>query len=75
MIEIEGLTKKWGTSSLAFVIPKDIVKEKHLKSNQKIKLLLLEEDSALKKTFGILRNWKKPTQQIMKEMDEELWNE
>ena len=75
MIEIEGTTKKWGQSSLAFIIPKEIVKEKHLKSNQRIKLLLIEEGNILGETFGIFKNWRKSTQQIMKEIDEDLWNE
>ena len=75
MIEIEGVTKKWGNSSLAFVIPKNIVKEKHLKGNQKLKLILIDDNNTLEGTFGILKNWKKSTHQIMKEIDEELWNE
>lgn len=74
MIEIECTTKQWG-NSLACILPKEIVKQKHLKENQKIKLLLEDKSDVLKETFGILKHWKKSTQEIMKEIDEELWNE
>ena len=75
MIEIVSKTKKWGTS-LAFVIPKDVVVKKHLKPNQEIKVLLEEDNSTLERTFGILRGKiKESTEDIMREIDEELWGE
>ncbi len=74
MIEVECTTKQWG-NSLACILPKEIVKQKHLKENQKIKLILEDKSEVLKETFGILKHWKKPTQEIMKEINEELWNE
>lgn len=73
-MEIEGKTKKWGTS-LAFVIPKEIAKKQRLRSNQKLRVLIIEENNTLKETFGMLKNWKKPTEQIMREIDKELWEE
>ena len=75
MIFVETEAKKWGNSSLAFVIPRNIVVEKRLKNNQKIRLLLIEDRNPLKETFGLLKAWKKPTDRIMREIDEELWNE
>jgi len=33
------------------------------------------EDIVLKKTFGILKHLKKPTAELLKEVDEELWFE
>ena len=75
MIEIECTAKQWGKSSLACIIPKEIVKQRHLKENQKIKLILEDKSNVLKETFGMLKHWKKPTEEIMREVDEELWNE
>ena len=75
MIEIDCVTKQWGKSSLACIIPKEIVRQRHLRENQKIKLILEDKSNVLKETFGILKQWKKPTGKIMKEVDEELWNE
>ena len=73
-MEIEGKTKKWGTS-LAFVIPKETAKKSNLKSNQRLRVLIIEEDNTLKETFGMLRGWKKPTEQIMREIDKDLWED
>lgn len=75
MIEIEAQTKKWGNSSLAFVIPKDVVRKQHLRSNQKLRVFIAEEDNVLEETFGILSDLKKPTDVLLREVDEELWNE
>lgn len=75
MAQVEGITRKWGSSSLVFVIPKKIVEKEKLKENQKIKALLLKEKNVLPKSFGILKQWKKSTEKIMKEIDEELWFE
>ena len=74
-MEIEGITRKWGNSSLVFVIPKEVVIEQKLKANQKLKAVILEKGGALSETFGVLKNWKKPTNQIMREIDKELWPE
>lgn len=72
MKEIECQTKKWG-NSLACILPKDIIKERHIKENQKIRIIIEDNSNVLKETFGILKNWKKPTDQIMREIDEDLW--
>lgn len=73
MIELESVVRKWGKSSLALVIPKDIVEKEKLKPNQKLKAIILKNDNVLARTFGTLKNWKKPTEQIMREIDRELW--
>lgn len=75
MIEIECVTKQWGNSSLACIIPKEIVKQRHIRENQKIKLILEDSTNILKETFGSLKNWKNTTEKILKEVDKELWNE
>lgn len=75
MVEIESVIRKWGNSSLAFIIPREIVETEKLKPNQKLKAIILKKEKAPAKTFGILSNWNKPTEKIMKEIDRELWNE
>ncbi len=74
MIEIKSKIKKWGNSSLAFIIPKEVVKEKSLKENQRVTVLLEEDANVLRETFGLLKGkLRKPTEQLMREADRELW--
>lgn len=73
MVEVQSVTRKWGKSSLVFVIPKEIVEQEKLKSDQKLTAILVKENNSAAKTFGRLKNWKKPTEKIMKEIDEDLW--
>ena len=75
MVQIEGITRKWGNSSLVLVIPKEVALKENIKENQKVKALIVKEDNTLKKSFGIFKNWKKPTRKIMAEIDKELWFE
>lgn len=68
MVEFEAQIKKWG-NSLAVILPKDRFKGK-FKVGKKIRLISIE-DVNLSKEFGSLKNiLKKPTEQIMKEIDE-----
>ena len=76
MIEIKSKIKRWGNSSLAFIIPKEIVIGKKLKANQEIKVLLEEDSNVLKETFGILKGkLTKSTGDLMNEIDSDLWGE
>ena len=75
MCELEGRIRKWGNSSLALIIPKDIVEKEKLKANQKLKAIILRQDNTLPRTFGRIKKWKKSTEQIMREIDRELWPE
>ena len=38
MTEIEGMIRKWGNSSLAFVIPKEIAEKEKIEPNKKLKV-------------------------------------
>lgn len=72
MIECETKLKVWG-NSVGIVIPKDKVNEEHLKANQKVRVIITPiKILRVKDIFGTLKNWKKPTKQIMKEIDKEL---
>ena len=73
MIECESVARKWG-SSIGLTIPKEAVEKAKIRENEKIRFIILEK-SPVKKTFGLLKSWKKPTRQIIKEMREESWDE
>ena len=68
-MEIETETRKWG-SSLGIIIPKKIVKKENLKQKQKIRILAVETESKtrVKDVFGKLK-FKRPTQEILDEVD------
>lgn len=73
MLEVESKLKKWG-NSFGVVIPKEAVKEGGLRPNQTVEILLFKKTTALKDTFGTFK-FKKSTDEIMREIDEELWHE
>ena len=69
MKEFETKPKKWG-NSLGITIPKEIAEEEGIKEGKRIKVfVLIEEKKTLKEMFGSLKEWKKPTDKIMKEID------
>ena len=69
MEQFEAVTKKWG-NSLGITIPSEIIKEGSIKPRDKITVLVFKDYSKnLKKMFGTLK-LKKPTQNVMKEIDE-----
>ena len=73
MVEIKTRLKEVG-SSLGLVIPKDEVIKNNLKPNQKVKVIVELQVKGVKvrDIFGKMINIKKPTEQILKELDEEL---
>lgn len=73
MIEVEAKVRKWGRS-LGVVIPKEKIKEEGIKENETIKLLIAKRTNVLKETFGTLK-FKKSTDEMMQEIDRELWGE
>lgn len=75
MIECETTTRKWG-NSLGITLPKEVVEQEHIQENEKIKVLILKDSRALKKTFGMVRGkWRKSTQAIKDELRKELYND
>ncbi|MBI2136411.1 AbrB/MazE/SpoVT family DNA-binding domain-containing protein [Candidatus Woesearchaeota archaeon] len=74
MIECQSVVRKWG-NSLGLTISKEVAETLHLKENKKINFIILEDDSPIKKTFGLLKGWKTSTTQIMKDMRAGNWDE
>lgn len=69
MKQFKAVTKKWG-NSIGITIPADVVKKEQIKPQKKITVLVMgEQKRQLKKMFGSLK-LKKPTQQVMNEIDE-----
>ncbi len=66
MVETEVKTRKWG-SSIGVVLPKELVEEASIRANETI-LIDVKKRHKAKEFFGILKNWKRPTQEIKDEM-------
>lgn len=73
MIEVESQAREWG-NSIGIVIPKEIAANEKIKPGDKVKIILLKKTNALKETFGTVQ-LKRTTEDILKEVDEEAWNE
>ncbi|MBS3074535.1 AbrB/MazE/SpoVT family DNA-binding domain-containing protein [Candidatus Pacearchaeota archaeon] len=66
-MEIEVIPRKWG-SSIGIVIPQEVVETENIQENKKIKIEIKKERAKAGELWGILKDWKKPTQQIKDEM-------
>ncbi|MBI4918501.1 hypothetical protein HY837_01115 [archaeon] len=67
IVAIEVKIKKWG-NSMGVILPKELVKEKKLKENQKI-LIQIVEKADLSDIFGSLK-FKKSAQELKDEARE-----
>lgn len=66
-MEIETLTRKWG-NSIAVIIPSNIVEQEKIRENEKVTVKIEKKRPLkVKDVFGILKGWKKPTEEIIKE--------
>jgi len=66
-MEIEATTKKWG-NSIAIIIPASIVEQQNLKENEKVAVKIEKKKPVkVKDVFGLLKGWKRPTEEIIKE--------
>ncbi len=72
MVEITSQVRQWGRS-VGVVIPKETAEKAHIKTGDKIRLLIIGKNP-LRETFGILK-LERPTEEIMKEVDREGWDE
>ena len=73
MIEVEAKVRKWGRS-LGVVIPKEKIEKEGIKEDETIRLLIGKRTNVLKETFGTFK-FKKSTDEMMQEIDRELWGE
>lgn len=71
---VHAKVKSWGRS-LGIVIPKNTAIKEGIKEGDSIEFFMKkEEESPLKRTFGTLK-MKTPTDQLLREVDKELWND
>ncbi|MBS3149722.1 hypothetical protein J4455_03460 [Candidatus Woesearchaeota archaeon] len=69
MEQFEAIPKKWG-NSLGITIPADVVESEKIQLEKKITVLVIGgQRKKLREIFGSLQR-KKPTQQMMDEIDE-----
>ncbi len=66
------VVREWG-NSYGVVLSKEIVQKEKLKPGDEVEVIIKKKTNVFKKTFGILPNWKDPTDVISREVDEELW--
>jgi len=66
-MEIETLTRKWG-NSIAVIIPSRIVEQEKLKENEKVIVKFEKKKVKAGELWGLLKDWKRPTQEIKDEM-------
>ncbi|MEK6934005.1 MAG: AbrB/MazE/SpoVT family DNA-binding domain-containing protein [Nanoarchaeota archaeon] len=68
-MEIETTTRKWG-NSIAIIVPARIVEQQNLKENEKVSVKIEKRKRVkVKDVFGLLPNWKRPTDEILAEAD------
>jgi antitoxin component of MazEF toxin-antitoxin module len=72
MIEVRTKLRKWG-NSFGVVVPQKAVENIDIKEGENITILIKKEKPNLRKLFGS-HKFSKPVSQLMKEMDEELYN-
>lgn len=65
-MEIKAIAKKWG-SSIAVIIPKEVIEKQKIKENQEIRIEI-KRPLIAREVFGILRGWKRPSQEIKDKM-------
>lgn len=73
MIEAESQLRGWGRS-LGMVIPKGIVDRENLKPGDKIQVVLVKKSSTLNTVFG-RGKLSRQTDELLREVDEEGWDE
>jgi len=79
MEKIKTITKKWG-NSFGVILPKKIVDSEGIKEGTEITITLQsQKKTKVKDVFGILkgkiRKNGKSTQELLDEIDRELWSE
>jgi len=75
MIEIKTKLQKWG-NSFGIVVPIGLAKKEEMRNGEEVSVFLKkkQKSNVLRETFGTLK-FKKSVEQMMKETDQELYNE
>jgi len=73
MIEIKTKLRRWG-NSFGVVLPQKAIERTGPKEGQEITIFVQRHKPNLRKLFGA-HKFSKPTEQLMKEMDEELYDD
>jgi len=73
MEPVQAQLRKWG-GSIGIIIPKETIEKGKFKEGQEIEILILKKTNALRETFGKIK-LRKTTEQMMKEIREESWDE
>jgi antitoxin component of MazEF toxin-antitoxin module len=72
MIQCKTRLISWG-NSVGVAIPKAKLAKEHLSIDEKVQVVIRPVSSIkVKDLYGAVKQWKKPTRQIMKEVDEDL---
>ncbi len=71
-MEAQGKLRKWG-NSLGVTVPKDLVDSLGFQENDEVTFSIKKKKGDLSSIRGLLKNWKKSSQQIKDEM-REGWN-
>ena len=75
MFRSDTKLRAWG-NSVGVILPKEILKEEGLSVNDEVEIILKKKSNPLKDAFGKLKEFKaksdKSTEEILKEIDEEL---
>lgn len=70
MIEVKAKALKWG-NSVGLRLSRNDAKRARIKFGREISIIIQENKKIdMNKVFGSLKNWKKPTEKIMREIDE-----
>ncbi|MBU1103740.1 MAG: hypothetical protein KJ600_04255 [Nanoarchaeota archaeon] len=73
MIEIKTKLRKWG-NSFGIVVPQKAIEKAKAVQGQEITIFIQRHKPNLRKLFGA-HKFSKPTEQLMKEMEEDLYND
>ena len=73
MQELDVKLRKWGRS-FGVVIPKETVNGEKFKEGDDMKIIITRKTNVLRETFGTLK-FKRSTDEILKEVDKEGWDE
>ncbi|MDA3836648.1 MAG: AbrB/MazE/SpoVT family DNA-binding domain-containing protein [Nanoarchaeota archaeon] len=70
---MEAKIKKWG-NSYGIILPRELIKEKDLKENDKIDFLIVKEKPNLEEIYGSLKGKIKKSSQKLKDEARKGWN-